>query len=350
MPCVINDLRAVPAVCPNREPTDYTSERQRSPSMTARAASIFPEAVETWMPCTILRRRWAISRAMTMPSAAAASCPSARRRRSISDSGTRTPGTSFAMNSAFRTLSNGKMPATTGSRAESIRFRTRSKFDDVEDRPRQDEFGARFDLVVEPAQFLVEVRGGRVEGHADVERGRRADGLAADVAAVVQARDDVGQTDRIDVEHRGRVGIVADAARIAGDEQQVAQAEGVRAQQIGLDAQQIPIPAGVVQQRLDARLLLDEHGKGQRAQTGARAKAVRDVHDVHAVPFELAGALDRRLRFVASGRQQFDGHHERAARELPGQPRFLLARHRRSRDRRRLAFSRAERRTRWPRA
>ena len=42
--------------------------------------------------------------------------------------------------------------------------------------------------------------------------GRRADRLAADVAAVVEPRDDVGQADRIDVEHRRRIRIVADAA------------------------------------------------------------------------------------------------------------------------------------------
>ena len=51
-----------------------------------------------------------------------ASAASARRIRSSSASGTRTPGTSLAMNSAFRALSNGNTPATTGSRADSMRF------------------------------------------------------------------------------------------------------------------------------------------------------------------------------------------------------------------------------------
>ncbi len=47
-----------------------------------------------------------------MPSAVGASAAVGRARiRSISASGTRTPGTSLAMNSAFRALSNGKMPA-----------------------------------------------------------------------------------------------------------------------------------------------------------------------------------------------------------------------------------------------
>ena len=70
-----------------------------------------PDAVDTWMPCTALRSACAISRAMAMPfgrrrvrAVGAAhplhAAPPARGR----------PGTSLAMNSAFRTLSNGKMP------------------------------------------------------------------------------------------------------------------------------------------------------------------------------------------------------------------------------------------------
>ena len=72
-------------------------------------------------------------------------------------------------------------------------------------------------------------------------------------------------------------GIVADAARIAGDEQQVAQAHRVRAEQVRLDAEQVPIAAGVVQQRLDAGLLLDEHGQRQRADPRAGPLAVGNV-------------------------------------------------------------------------
>ena len=87
---------------------------------------------------------------------------------------------------------------------------------------------------------------------------------------MIQPGHDVGQADRIDVEHRGGVGIVADAPGIARDQQQVAQAHRVRAEQIGLNAEQVAIAAGVVQQRLDARLLLDQHRERQRAQTARR--------------------------------------------------------------------------------
>ncbi len=95
--------------------------------------------------------------------------------------------------------------------------------------------------------------------------------------------------------------------------------------------EQVPIAAGVVQQRLDARLLLDEHGQRQRAQPRAGALAVRNVDDVDAVALQLAGALDRRLRLEAARRQQLDATTNASARELAGQARLLLARHRRSR-------------------
>src|SRR5258706_257908 len=56
--------------------------------------------------------------------------------------------------------------------------------------------------------------------------------VAADVAAMVKARHHVRETDGVDVEHRGRVGIVADPPRVARDEQHVAQAHRVRAEQV----------------------------------------------------------------------------------------------------------------------
>ena len=89
-----------------------------------------------------------------------------------------------------------------------------------------------------------------------MKAGRLADRLPADVAAVVELRDDVGQADRVDVEDGGGIRIVAERRGIAGDEQQVANAHRVGAQQIRLDAQQVAVAAGVVQDGLDAGLLL----------------------------------------------------------------------------------------------
>src|SRR5713101_1815846 len=112
---------------------------------------------------------------MAIPSCAARSWPSARRIRSTSASGTRTPR-------AFNALQE---------RLEAAH---------VEDRARDDELGARLDLVLETAELLIEVRSRRIHRHADEKRGRRADRLSADVASVVEARDHVGQPDRVDVE------------------------------------------------------------------------------------------------------------------------------------------------------
>ena len=200
----------------------------------------------------------------------------------------------------------------------------------IEDRTRDDEFGAGFDLVVETAELLLDVRRGRIHRHADVKRRRRANRLAADVAAVIQARDDVGQADRVDIEHRRRVGIVADAARIAGDEQQVPHAHRVRAQQIGLDTEEIPIATGVMQQRFDSGLLLDEHRQRQRADARARALAVGNADQVDAADLEAPRALDHLIGLVPARRHHLDRDDERAAREQVRKPRFLVANHWRS--------------------
>ena len=108
--------------------------------------------------------------------------------------------------------------------------------------------------------------------------------------------DDVGQADRVDVEDGGRVGIVADAPWIAGDEHEIAQPHRVRAEQIGLDAEQVPIAAGVVQQRLDAGLLLDQDRERQGADARAAAQRVGNVDDVDAANLELPRAIDHLRR------------------------------------------------------
>ncbi len=75
------------------------------------------------------------------------------------------------------------------------------------------ELRARFDLVLEAAQLGVGVLRSRIDHDADVKRSRPANRLAADVESAIEPRDHIGQADRIDVEHRRRVWIVADASR-----------------------------------------------------------------------------------------------------------------------------------------
>ena len=82
--------------------------------------------------------------------------------------------------------------------------------------------------------------------------------LPAEIAAVVEVVHDADQADRVHVVDRGRVRIVAELRRVAGDGQDVAQAQRVGAQQVGLDAEQVPVAAGVVQDRLDPDAVLNE--------------------------------------------------------------------------------------------
>ena len=97
-------------------------ESPRSPVRPARRA---PRPA----PPARRRARARASRARSpMPSAAACSLDFsfARRMRATISSGTTTPGTSFARNSALRAETSGQMPATTGMRACAIEPRKRS--------------------------------------------------------------------------------------------------------------------------------------------------------------------------------------------------------------------------------
>ena len=54
---------------------------------------------------------------------------------------------------------------------------------DVEDRLRHRKLGAGLDLVLEASDLLIEIERSGIGSHADVERRRLADRLAADIAA-----------------------------------------------------------------------------------------------------------------------------------------------------------------------
>ena len=81
------------------------------------------------------------------------------------------------------------MPARIGIRTSAIRSRNALELRDLEHRLRDRELGARLHLVAEAAQLLVEIQRARVRRHADVEGGRLADRLAADVEAAIEPRD-----------------------------------------------------------------------------------------------------------------------------------------------------------------
>ena len=188
--------------------------------------------------------------------------------------------------------------ASTGIRACRDRARRNAReLSGIEDRLGDRELRAGLDLVGEAPQLLVEVQRAGIDRDADVERRRarrwagrrcrrRRSGCATTLVRPIESTS----------KHRRRVRVVADLRRIAGDEQHVAHAHRVRAEQIRLHAEQVPVAAGVVKDRFDAGLLLDQDRRRQRAHPRAGARAVGDVHQVDAVDASAAAPARRARR------------------------------------------------------
>ncbi len=70
------------------------------------------------------------------------------------------------------------------------------------------------------------------------------------------------------------------------------QADRRCAEQVGLDAQHIPVAARVVQNRLDAGVLLDLDAEALRAHAGRRARRIGHVDGVYAQLRQQARAFD----------------------------------------------------------
>ena len=134
---------------------------------------------------------------------------------------------------------------------------------------------AGLDFVGKAAQLLLNVGHAGVGGHADGEVGAGADGVGADVEAVIEPAHDVDQADGIDVKDSGGVRIVAQLGRVAGEAEDVVQADGRGAQQVRLDAENVAVAAGVMENRLDAGVLLNLDAEALRAHAGRGARASR---------------------------------------------------------------------------
>ena len=85
------------------------------------------------------------------------------------------------MNSACRRLSSGTIAGQDRHAVMLDALDEGAELVGVEHRLGDRELGARLDLVGEAAQLLVEVQRAGIDRDADVERGRAADRLAADV-------------------------------------------------------------------------------------------------------------------------------------------------------------------------
>ena len=106
------------------------------------------------------------------------------------------------------------MPASTGMRTRLDPLEECQHRGDVEDRLRDGKLRAGFDLVTEAPDLVIEIERPGIGRHADVESGRLADRLAADVEPVIEPRRHVRQADGVDVEHRRRI---RDSPRLAAD-------------------------------------------------------------------------------------------------------------------------------------
>ena len=139
-----------------------------------------------------------------------------------------------------------------------------------------------------------------------------ADRVGADVEAVIEAADDVDEADGVDVEDRRGVGVVAELGRVAGEAEDIAQADRRCAKQVGLDAENVAVAAGVVQDRLDAGVLLNLDAEALGAHARRGAGRVGHVDGVDAELGEQARAFNLLAAVDALGRHDFDERDESA--------------------------------------
>ena len=108
----------------------------------------------------------------------------------------------------------------------------------------------------------------------------------------------------------------------------------MRAEEVGLNAEQVPVSTGVVEQCLDAGLLLNQNGQRQRADTRAGPQAVGDVDDVDAPDLQLPRSFDDFVCTIAAWRNQLDRGNKCAPGQRVREARFLLPCDGRRQDRR----------------
>ncbi len=145
---------------------------------------------------------------------------------------------------------------------------------------------------------------------------------------MIESIHQVGEPDRVDVEHGGGVGIGAHLRWIARDDQDVAQSRRRGAEHVRQHAQQVAVAARVVGDRLDSHLALDDDGREQRSHAALRPRAVGDVDGVHARRLERAALREHRCGIDALGGHDLDARDQLSAGELGAEARALGERHR----------------------
>ncbi len=170
----------------------------------------------------------------------------------------------------------------------------RSQLFGVKNRLRDRVFGTGLDLPFEAANLLFHIHGTRIYADADRECGRFADRIVAEIEAVVEFVDHVGQADGVDVKNGGRVRIRPHFWRIAGDQKQIVQPQRSGSEQIGHHPEQIPVAAAVMQNGLDADLAFDQNGGRLGRHSRLSTRAVGNIYAVN------TGVLQQSDRFQAS--------------------------------------------------
>ena len=160
-------------------------------------------------------------------------------------------------------------------------------------------------------------------------------GLPAGSTPRFMLRRHLEQADRVEVVDRGRLGIVADLRRIAGDDDEVADADGVRAEQVRHLREQVPVAAADVEDRLDPVPLEEQRAERDVRHARHRARPVGDVDDVDAAVEQHLRRLERASRVEARRGVHLDRDHELPRRDLGGEG-AALGERRRLEDRRDL--------------
>ena len=177
------------------------------------------------------------------------------------------------------------------------------------------DLGAGLLLLTEARDLALVVQRGGLCARREDEARARAERLAAGIDAVIEARRELEDADRVEIVDRRCVGKVAHLRRVAGDDDQVLHAELVRREEMRERREQVPIAPADVEDRLDP-LLLHAHRHREIAHARLGARAVGDVDDVDAAGFEHLGGGERLREVEADRRIDLHRHDELAARDL----------------------------------
>ena len=154
------------------------------------------------------------------------------------------------------------------------------------------ELGASLDLVLEAAEFVLDIRRAGIGGDADGEVGGSADRVSPDVEAVVKALHKVDEADGVDIEDSGSVRIVSKLGRVACDAEEVVQADGRGAEQVRLNAEDVAVAACVVKNGLNAGVLLNLDAEALATHASRCARRIGNMDGVDAEAGEQARAFD----------------------------------------------------------